>query len=176
VESRQAQPSPVTGDRLLKKRNGRVALELGDAAIRINDDSTFDQKSTRTAASAVACECAVICYLKGCRSNCEACAATTSTARIQRQRGQPCFDRTSGSDASGQMAFGARCSLTRRPGVGHTCQRRCRKNRVVRRHGYERRNIAPAFSWPSGKQIGNGRRQCARAAHPSGIVGIAHHA
>jgi hypothetical protein len=32
----------VTGDRLLTGRNGRVALELGDSAIRINDDSAFD--------------------------------------------------------------------------------------------------------------------------------------
>jgi hypothetical protein len=32
----------VTGDRLLTGRNGRVALELGDAAIRINDDSALD--------------------------------------------------------------------------------------------------------------------------------------
>ena len=32
----------VTGDRLLTGRNGRVALELGDSAIRLNDDSAFD--------------------------------------------------------------------------------------------------------------------------------------
>lgn len=32
----------VTGDRLETGRNGRVALELGDASVRINDDSAFN--------------------------------------------------------------------------------------------------------------------------------------